>query len=434
MNFRVWYATKDDDLADYIIENTILKTLSCDKKQLRESDANNVSEFHKMPDHIKKILYLDCPDLIVELDQEPIFSIEISNEAGTGHNAFQRFARLAASVENNVPALYIYPEATIITRDAKKAGKKYRKSTWDKINPLIFQALESTMNIYNIPSLLFYSATDFKKLPNNPSASKHLSTKGIIRDSKYIAYPDSKDSEMCKMFTIIDTIINKVKKHGVVLARDKYISSLDIRNHRMFMQQEYVKKGGNLKMSPLSSCITIKTSTLINYLGKYETSKYKIGELLKSRDETIIYMVNMNEKAKTAFRGDPYPGALAAIDYILCREGKTFEERKYNLVLAIGHLTFIKGKDDFTIDKTFIHEKKTKTNSGIEQFVNYVQDSNSKRNILDKSFSALKKKEIPRYYMQVRYGSMFSKAKHIRAYSYFADAILFHNGDLWRDG
>lgn len=36
-----------------------------------ESDANNPRYFHTMPDHIKKILYLDTPDLIVELDLEP---------------------------------------------------------------------------------------------------------------------------------------------------------------------------------------------------------------------------------------------------------------------------------------------------------------------------------------------------------------------------
>ena len=79
-----------------------------------ESDANNPTYFHTMPDHIKKIL-TKAPDLIVEVDHEPIFSVEVSTEAGTGHNAFQRFARLAASVENNVP-LFTYPEAAIITR------------------------------------------------------------------------------------------------------------------------------------------------------------------------------------------------------------------------------------------------------------------------------------------------------------------------------
>ena len=54
-----------------------------------ESDASKPSDFHKMPDHIRKILYLDTCDLIVEKDNEPVFSIEITTEAGTGHNAFQ---------------------------------------------------------------------------------------------------------------------------------------------------------------------------------------------------------------------------------------------------------------------------------------------------------------------------------------------------------
>ena len=84
-----------------------------------------------MPDHIRKILYLDAPDLIVERNNEPIFSIEITTEAGTGHNAFQRFSRIAASVENSVPAFYIYPEGAIITRQGAMPK-------WDTINPLIF--------------------------------------------------------------------------------------------------------------------------------------------------------------------------------------------------------------------------------------------------------------------------------------------------------
>lgn len=106
--FRVWYST--ESFADFIINNTNLRHDNVIKNRMYESDANNPSRFHTMPDHIRKILYLDAPDIIVERDKEPIFSIEVTTEAGTGHNAFQRFARIAASVENDVPAFYIYPE------------------------------------------------------------------------------------------------------------------------------------------------------------------------------------------------------------------------------------------------------------------------------------------------------------------------------------
>ena len=140
--------------------------------------------------------------------------------------------------------------------------------------------------------------------------------------------------------------------------------------------------------------------------------------MLRSRDETIIYCVNAR------FRGDPYPGALAAIDYLITREGKTFEERYFNLVLAWGDVEetntsiIIDGRDS----------------SSIESFCTQVASSESRSNILHKAYSDLSNEEISRYYMQVRYGSSFSKVKHIRVFSYFADAILFADGALWRDG
>jgi hypothetical protein len=108
---------------------------------------------------------------------------------------------------------------------------------------------------------------------------------------------------------------------------------------------------------------------------------------------------------------------------LLCREGKTFEERKYNLILAWS---------DVTIDTTNQTLILNGTKGKINDFVNDVKASESK-NLLVKNYTQLQNSEIPRYYMQVRYGSMFSKVKHIRVFSYFADAILFPDGALWRD-
>ena len=106
---RVWYST--EEFAKYVIANTEIKKHKHKLSQLYESDANRPNDFHTVPDHIKKILYLDAPDLIIEYDNEPICSIEVSTEAGTGHNVFQRFPRIVASAENRVPSTYIFPEA-----------------------------------------------------------------------------------------------------------------------------------------------------------------------------------------------------------------------------------------------------------------------------------------------------------------------------------
>ena len=87
--YRVWYST--ESFADYIVDHTCLSTKSPVKCRLYESDASRPKDFHTVPDHIRRILYLDAPDLIVEKDNEPILSIEVTTEAGTGHNAFQRY-------------------------------------------------------------------------------------------------------------------------------------------------------------------------------------------------------------------------------------------------------------------------------------------------------------------------------------------------------
>jgi len=420
MKVTVWHST--EEFAEYIIANTDLAVIrpSPILRKLFESDANNGKNFHTLPDHIKQILYLDAPDIIVEIDSEPIFSIEISQEAGTGHNAFQRFARLAASVENGVPALYIYPEATIITRKSTNGGIDV---TWDKLNPLIFHALDQVMNIHSIPALLYYFPTDFRQYQSDATSSPNYinNNKGIKKDSLFPSCPDSSDSQMQDLFKGINKIFGEASSKGVVQSRSGLLAIPDIRNRRSLMASEFHKKtmGRNVwEMSPLTAVKTVSTSYLLNYLKKYEKDGYSIGSLLRSRPETLIYCVD------AAFRGDPYPGALAAIDYIAARRGKTFEERDFNLVLAWGNLHV-----DALGQTLTLNSQKADINDLIEKI-----HSSEDKNILSKNYADLKAGEIPRYYMQVRYGSMFSKSKEVRIISYFADAILFPNGALWRDG
>jgi hypothetical protein len=233
----------------------------------------------------------------------------------------------------------------------------------------------------------------------------------------YAGCPDSTSSEMKDMFIALNEVIDIFEKQGIIQGRGKLLQSLILRQRRVYMNLEYSAKGGHLEMSPLSATIKVPTAYLLKYLSQYEDKSYTIGELLKSRDETIIYKVN------ASFRGDPYPGALAAIDYLKCREGKSFEERRYNLVLAWGELTMDSENETLILSSS---------KSTIHDFIKAVKASENK-NLLGRNFSEIPNFEISRYYMQVRYGSTFSKVKHIRVYAYFADAILFPDGALWRD-
>ena len=420
---RVWYSTKS--FADYIIDNTVLKNLKKQKDhqvetcQLYESDASKPRDFHTMPDHIKKILYLDCPDLIVEYEMEPIFSIEISSEAGTGHNAFQRFARIAAAAENGVPAIYIYPEAAIIDR-------RNAPTRWDAINPLIFKALDRVMNIYKIPALLYYYPSDYEdpRYTCNPNASPNKRTKGLKqeRSIKYAGCPESNDHHMQALFKALSIIINNVLHYGSTKHISDLIGNQDIMSDRDWMSNEFSSKNNPVRsidgMSPLTSATIVPTEYLINYLStKHHLAAGLVSELLANRAETLVYSINAK------FRGDPYPGALAAIDYLKCRQGVTFEERKYNLVLCWGTISTDDNNKTIAVGGNA---------ASVNDFVNTVKNC-SQQNLLIRDYNQLKPVDIPRYYMQVRYGSTYSKAKHIRVYSYFADAILFNDGSLWRD-
>ncbi len=393
--YRIWYSS--ESFKDFIVDNTILKDYEVESKKIYESDGNNPRNFHTLPDHLKKILYLDCPDIIVEKDFEPIFSIEDTKEAGTGHNAFQRFARLAASAENNVPCFYIYPEAKIIRR-----GESF---CWDKINPLVFKALDVLMDLYSIPNLLFYYPSDFRYYQNNPLDSPNLNNGGLQLNKKfnYLGCPAENNYDMDKMFEIIDEIVNLTEKYGVIEAKKNLVNNRKVREQRDFMRREYFDKNPNNRISsPITNTIEVPTSYLLNYLNKYEDRNYQIGELIKSRETTIIYQVNAN------FRGDPYPGALAAIDYIMCRTGKTFEERDKNLVLAWGNIELIDRSETFEL----INTKET----SIDDFFYKVRNSDL-RSLTSKKFYELENYEIPRYYMQARYGTMFTKSKEIRMYT-----------------
>lgn len=226
---------------------------------------------------------------------------------------------------------------------------------------------------------------------------------------------------MKQLFAGVDEVLSVVESHDVKQGLQKLSQNLVIRDRMRWMQSEFnrMAKGKVIdEMSPLSAVVKVKTEMVLRYLSKYEKGSYRIGELLRGRPETMIYQINAK------FRGDPYPGCLAAIDYLKCREGLTFEDRRHNLILAFGKVSIDSKSGSISV----ADEKGTSINA----FFTDVK-SCATHNLLTRSYGDLRSADIPRYMMQVRYGSTYSKVKHIRVYSYFADAIFFPDGALWRD-
>ena len=121
-------------------------------------------------------------------------------------------------------------------------------------------------------------------------------------------------------------------------------------------------------------------------------------------------------------------GVLSALDYMRCRVGKTYEDRDKNLVLTWGQVQYNSANQSIMVTSS--------KGSSIDDFISSLSSVRGQTRCLlgTTTFSALRDFEIPRYYMQARYGCMFTKVKHIRVYSFFADAILFPDGAVWREG
>ena len=409
MNDIVLYSSTQD-FGRYFIENTNLKNHKVTLKVLIESDANRPRDFYRLPDKVKRIMFLDAADAIITVDGEPILVIEDSREAGTGHNAFQRYPRMAASAECGVPFLYIFPQAAVVER--QNATIK-----WDSLNPLLFKAMLALNHLFKHPALLFYYPSLYGKVSTN---LEDLPNKGLLIDNEYLGCPEKECSEIEFLFEIINDYLELlVQKSNIKSAINDFANLPSVRNRLDFMQSELaiMTRGKDwTTMSPLSACTEIDTKLLLGYFNKFENSDYTFGASLRGRSKTIIYKVDAK------FRGDPYPGCLAALDYLCCRTGETTEDRSKNLVLLWGDFKIVNN------ELVIIDNEKSRIGDFMSSVIN-----SEKNNLLSRKYSELKNYEIPRYFMHLKYGTAFTKVKHVRVYSYFADAIIFPDGSLWKD-
>jgi hypothetical protein len=416
LEVTIWHSPEASVLTDWIIDKTALADMpTVEKRELSMSDASAPKTFHRMPARIKEILYLDSPDVIISISDIPVISIEISEEAGTGHNVFQRFSRLAAAVENNVAAFYIYPEAVWINRTRSQT------KSWDVLNPLIFKTMENMMRIYDIPAFLYFFPTDYqgdrRKAPGNAYGPKgHL----YEDDPMYPGVPNSNSGEMVQLLKHLDEVLkicstNVPSQVGSVALKKKWAQ-----DKRDWMSEQWAARNAGKIWSPQTATIEVDTKVLLDYLSQYADKNHDFGPLLSSREKTIIYF----PKEKYRKQGDPYTGALAGLDYLLCRDGRTYEDRDKNLVIAFGDLEFAATG---ALQRIF-------GPATIGDYVGPIQDLYRTRSrvLLGHSYTELKG-QIPRYMMQVRHGTTFTKRKDLRIFAYFADAIMFPDGSLWRE-
>lgn len=382
MDFTVWYGENIQE-AEYIVANTVLSEHSVHRKVMYN---NNSKDFVKNPESIKAILYLDKPNLIITggKPEKPLLAIEFCGEAGTGHNFFQRVGRVAAAAEFEIPFAYVLPE--------KVWKRRQTREGWDWYNPLIFRVLLQMGSFHRTPILAFiWAANQTSGDPEN---------RYLICDAQYHNLPATSHNEMTKLFQFINLCISYYIENRpfVELAFEPFCQE---RLH--FMSGKYhervSRKEAWTQWSPLTSCHVIETAILAQQLSLPLPA---LGDLLASRPETVVYNVGT-----TTFRGDPYAGALVAIDYLMCRKGPSFENRYRNLAINFQ-------------------------NAGLEQLLQksrlfYERDCPLAR-------APSEGIDIPYLMLHLREGCKYTKQKELRVFCFFADIILFRNGLLHRYG
>lgn len=418
--FTLWYG-ESEDFAKYLVDNTNLKSLPHQFKKMYKSDALVPKHFFEMPDHIKQLLRYDSPDVIIDYEDEPILVLEYTLSAGSGDHPYQRMPRIICACEREVPAIYIMPEHKVVGRKNKRT--KIKEYSWDHLNPLSVYVFEQIMGICGTPALFYYWPSYYDMSADD---AVKITSDGLKYDSKYIECPDSSDAGMQRMFKFINEAIVKTKG-DVISGRKSLIHTMVCREERERMLKDFADKGWPIDRLPnnADSSIIVPTEYLMNYLKKYETRDYKIGQFLSanSRPETVIMFTN----AEYRDSGDPYVGELAALDFLKCREGKTYEDRKRNLVLSYAKVSIDEKNKTLILDTT--------AQASVDDFCGLVNRNENKNNLAIRvaNYASLLGADIPRYYMQMRYGTIFSKNKSTRISAYFADAILFKDGAFWRD-
>ena len=264
---------------------------------LQDANMKSITTVSSQP-NVAQVLSYDRPDIILLDDLErPILVVEQTVEVPSGHNAGQRFARIAAAAEAGVPSLYFCPYVAQ-KHGGNTAGPRY-------MNLRLWKAFESMIAITGL------AATTI----NWPVDNRYEICKGSAKDVQVRAYMKMfLDGYYTKPFSDIHNhILTSPIHQDLVLERQKFSQTM-IRN-----PEQYDK--------PPKSVVILSYADFIKLHENEIPTNYLDSQFL----EVITYEVGM-----TSIRSDPYTGMsmLYQYLYIIPKSGKAA------LVLWFPNITF----------------------------------------------------------------------------------------------
>jgi hypothetical protein len=376
--FSIWYHD-NKSFAEYLLAFTNLP-----KHKTKIKKISLGKRFADNPDAIQKILYLDNPDAIITygFPEKPVLGIEFCAEAPSGHDIFQRVARVAASASLGTAFAFIFPEKKWVVR---KAGGR-----WDTYNPIIMRAMMNISRFHRIPALSFF--WESSQITGNAAEGY------LLTDKTHSNMPDRNSEEMKKFIRFVNLTVDYVlqNRHFEEMMFDPFIM-----DREAWMWEKYNSKCSVnpdiFKWSPLTSCKKISTKELVKLIQKITKAKPNLPDYIMEREEAVVY-----QPATNIFRSDPYSGSLVGIDYLVCRNGETVRHRHRNLIMYFPKLRFKEMRSRFIR----YYKEECPFNPKIKGTDSYLT-------------------------LHLRDGCRYTKQKELRIYCYVADVLMFRDAVLY---
>lgn len=332
--FKIYF-TGSEEQAEYVKEYSLLKDMKTELIGLTNKDTSG-SGVESLPKTLKKMVFLDLPDIIIAqgIEDKLIMGIEITEQVPFGYNMTQRFARCVASAIQGIPFAFILPQRKYDFYPSSGTGNW--RHEWR-----LFKALERATEIHDVPILPFLWPVDESKYRENGGLIYNKDQKFRF---KHIPPSPSEDKEIKEFFDFTNKVIEGSLKgsNTRILLNDTKLLERSKETGRI-CDYKYIDPN-RLKILELIETQNIakyfKDNTILNEtaISHFLTSAY-YKNYITQRKHTLFIRPTANPLAGSRGYGDPYAGTSLAFDYILCRtnKGKTPLGRDINLVLFFDH-------------------------------------------------------------------------------------------------
>ncbi|MBS0195453.1 MAG: hypothetical protein JSR77_01720 [Planctomycetes bacterium] len=223
---------------------------------------------------LARVLRYDRPDIVLADGTDPILVVERTVEVPSGHNVGQRFPRLAAAAQCQIPVVYMGPYAAK-KHGGKTAGPRY-------MNLRLFKALDEMARIENTAVTVI----------NWPVDAHYEVIQTPAKDARIRAFMDV-------FFQLYDA--HGIPRMNAELMRSPY-EQTQIAERAHFEQHEV--EDPTQYDSPPDSVRIVPTATLGDWIKAMRGTN---GSLAQS----VVYDIGM-----TYMRSDPYTGMGVLYSYL----------------------------------------------------------------------------------------------------------------------